>query len=55
MAKPLTDLTRKGSNSHDWSAEAILAFEALKSTFASPQILSHPNPGLPFVLKVDAF
>lgn len=54
LAKPLTDLTRKGSNFQVWPLEAIRAFEALKSAFVSAPILSHPNPGLPFVLEVDA-
>lgn len=52
LAKPLTDLTRKACGPHDWLAEAIKAFEALKSAFASALMLSHPNPGLPFVLEI---
>ncbi|CAN2389180.1 K02A2.6-like, partial [Pristimantis euphronides] len=35
IAKPLTDLTIKGSNVTDWSREAVIAFQNLKQAFTS--------------------
>ncbi|XP_075449336.1 uncharacterized protein LOC142490799 [Ascaphus truei] len=51
---PITTLTKRGADPSSWSVTAKEAFESLKKAFVSAPILTHPDPGLPFTLEVDA-
>ncbi|MGL4418137.1 MAG: RNase H-like domain-containing protein [Plesiomonas shigelloides] len=37
-----------------WLPEALAAFQHLKESFTSAPILHHPDPDMPFIVKVDA-
>ncbi|WP_410482765.1 ribonuclease H family protein, partial [Salmonella sp. S090_02723] len=54
IAKPLTDLTRKGADLLHWPPEAVQAFEVLKKCFISAPVLVQPNQMEPFIVEVDA-
>jgi hypothetical protein len=53
IAKPLTDLTKKGI-SFQWTAAADRAFTALKSAITQAPLLKHVDPSMPFTLETDA-
>lgn len=50
---PITQLTEQNLR-FCWNPEAQDAFKTLKKPFISALILSHPDPWLPYTLKVDA-
>ncbi len=47
-------MTKHSTSRLTWSAEALLAFQELKTRFTSTPILHHPDPIIPFVVEVDA-
>ena len=53
IAEPLTRLTKKGTK-FCWTADAQLAFEALKKALLEASILAFPQPGLPVYVDTDA-
>ncbi|CAJ0935819.1 unnamed protein product [Ranitomeya imitator] len=54
VAKPLTDLTKKGADLVNWSSAAVEAFQELKRRFSSAPVLCQPDVSLPFQVEVDA-
>ncbi|CAJ0940100.1 unnamed protein product [Ranitomeya imitator] len=54
IAKPLTDLTKKGADVVNWSSAAVEAFQKLKCRFSSAPVLCQPDVSLPFQVEVDA-
>ncbi|CAJ0949880.1 unnamed protein product, partial [Ranitomeya imitator] len=54
VAKPLTDLTKKGADVVNWSSAAVEAFQELKRRFSSAPVLCQPDVSLPFQVEVDA-
>ncbi|CAJ0949505.1 unnamed protein product [Ranitomeya imitator] len=54
IAKPLTDLTKKGADVVNWSSAALEAFQELKCRFSSSPVLCQPDVSLPFQVEVDA-
>ncbi|CAJ0965298.1 unnamed protein product [Ranitomeya imitator] len=54
IAKPLTDLTKKGADVVNWSSAAVEAFQELKRRFSSAPMLCQPDVSLPFQVEVDA-
>ncbi|CAJ0923113.1 unnamed protein product [Ranitomeya imitator] len=54
IAKPLTDLTKKGADLVNWSSAAVEAFQDLKRRFSSAPVLCQPDVSLPFQVEVDA-
>ncbi|XP_069832300.1 uncharacterized protein [Dendropsophus ebraccatus] len=54
IAKPLTDLTRRGADMENWTPEAMLAFDKLKTCFSTAPVLIQPDFELPFIVEVDA-
>ena len=54
VVKPLTDMTRKGSDFSKWSHAAKTAFTSLKERFTSAPILVQPDVSLPFIVEVDS-
>ncbi|CAJ0922466.1 unnamed protein product [Ranitomeya imitator] len=54
VAKPLTDLTKKGADVVNWSSAAVDAFQELKRRFSSAPVLCQPDVSLPFQVEVDA-
>ncbi|CAJ0945435.1 unnamed protein product [Ranitomeya imitator] len=54
IAKPLTDLTKKGADVVNWSSAAVEAFQELKRRFSSAPVLCQPDISLPFQVEVDA-
>ncbi|CAJ0935773.1 unnamed protein product, partial [Ranitomeya imitator] len=54
IAKPLTDLTKKGADLVNWSSAAVEAFQELKHHFSSAPVLCQPDVSLPFQVEVDA-
>ncbi|MFO0000099.1 MAG: RNase H-like domain-containing protein, partial [bacterium] len=54
VLQPLTDLLRGNPKVLAWSAEAAAAFIAAKAALVSVVLLSHPAPGAPISLAVDA-
>ncbi|CAJ0931673.1 unnamed protein product [Ranitomeya imitator] len=54
IAKPLTDLTKKGADLVNWSSAAVEAFQELKRHFSSAPVLCQPDVSLPFQVEVDA-
>ncbi|CAJ0933573.1 unnamed protein product [Ranitomeya imitator] len=54
IAKPLTDLTKKGADVVNWSSAAVEAFQELKGRFSSAPVLCQPDVSLPFQVEVDA-
>ncbi|XP_073398678.1 uncharacterized protein [Dendrobates tinctorius] len=54
IVKPLTDMTRKGSDFSNWSEAALNAFSSLKDCFAKAPILSQSDASQPFIVEVDA-
>jgi len=53
IAEPLTRLTKKGTK-FCCTADAQLAFEALKKALLEAPILAFPQPGLPAYVDTDA-
>ncbi|CAJ0938188.1 unnamed protein product, partial [Ranitomeya imitator] len=54
IAKPLTDLTKKGADVVNWSSAAVETFQELKRRFSSAPVLCQPDVSLPFQIEVDA-
>ncbi len=54
VLQPLTDLLRGNPKVLAWSAEAAAAYIAAKAALVSVVPLSHPAPGAPISLAVDA-
>ncbi|CAJ0938719.1 unnamed protein product, partial [Ranitomeya imitator] len=54
VAKPLTDLTKKGADVVNWSSAAVEAFQELKRRFSSAPVLCQPDVSLLFQVEVDA-
>ncbi|CAJ0945894.1 unnamed protein product, partial [Ranitomeya imitator] len=54
VAKPLTDLTKKGADVVNCSSAAVEAFQELKRRFSSAPVLCQPDVSLPFQVEVDA-
>ncbi|CAJ0964416.1 unnamed protein product [Ranitomeya imitator] len=54
IAKPLTDLTKKGADVVNWSSAAVEAFQELKRRFCCAPVLCQPDVSLPFQVEVDA-
>ncbi|CAJ0929331.1 unnamed protein product, partial [Ranitomeya imitator] len=54
VVKPLTDLTKKGTDVTNWSSAAVSAFQELKRRFTSAPGLRQPDVSLPFQVEVDA-
>ncbi|CAJ0955438.1 unnamed protein product [Ranitomeya imitator] len=54
IAKPLTDLTKKGADVVNWPSAAVEAFQELKRRFSSAPVLCQPDVSLPFQVEVDA-
>ncbi|GAA0165657.1 hypothetical protein LIER_21001 [Lithospermum erythrorhizon] len=52
LAKPLTNLLRK--DAFQWTNEASLAFESLKSAMTNTPVLALPNYSLTFIVETDA-
>ena len=52
IAKPLTDLTRKGK--FQWNQDAQAAFEILKEKLSNAHVLALPNFEEPFIVETDA-
>ncbi|CAJ0965986.1 unnamed protein product [Ranitomeya imitator] len=55
VAKPLTDLTKKGADVVNWSSATVEAFQELKRRFSSAPVLCQPDVSLPFQVEVDAY
>ena len=53
ISKPLVNLTRK-TQPWEWTESQALAFQELKSKFATGPILQMPDPAKPFLLETDA-
>ncbi|CAJ0942336.1 unnamed protein product [Ranitomeya imitator] len=54
IARPLTDLTKKGADLVNWSSAAVEAFQELKRRFCCAPVLCQPDVSLPFQFEVDA-
>ncbi|CAJ0957352.1 unnamed protein product, partial [Ranitomeya imitator] len=54
IARPLTDLTKKGADLVNWSFAAVEAFQELKRRFCCAPVLCQPDVSLPFQVEVDA-
>ena len=54
ITAPLTSLLKAKPKSLQLNSEADAAFSLLKKAFATTPILTLPDPGLPFVVEVDA-
>ncbi|KAI2644670.1 Transposon Tf2-6 polyprotein [Labeo rohita] len=52
-AAPLTALTKPSHGAFHLTPEAIQAFKTLCNLFTTAPVLTHPNPGKPFVVEVD--
>ncbi len=54
MVRPMVDLTKK-AREFKWDESCQLAFERLKATLVSPEIMGYPmQNGGDFILDVDA-
>lgn len=53
-AAPLTSMTKRSTSRLSWNPEVLLVFQELKTRFTSSPILHHPDPGIPFIVEVDA-
>jgi RNase H-like domain found in reverse transcriptase len=53
MAPPLSNLTKK-KVSFNWIELHEVAFDALKTSFATAPVLKLPDPTKPYVVKTDA-
>jgi hypothetical protein len=53
IAKPLTDLTKKGTSFY-WNDQENAAFLGLKKAFSEADILRHADPTRPYTLETDA-
>jgi hypothetical protein len=53
VAAPISALLKK-NRKFQWTPEAQLAFESLRTSFTTASILRHFNPSLPVVLETDA-
>lgn len=54
IACSLTSMVKKGQPQLKWSSFATNTFQQLKEHFTTAPILHHPDPSLPFMVKVDA-
>ncbi|XP_075207996.1 uncharacterized protein LOC142312895 [Anomaloglossus baeobatrachus] len=54
IAKPFTDLTRKGVDLQNWPQTAVQAFLEMKDWFMSAPVLVQPNLKAQFIVEVDA-
>ncbi|KAL0168998.1 hypothetical protein M9458_037220, partial [Cirrhinus mrigala] len=54
LSAPLTSLIHQKSKTLSWTPEARQAFQDLKQDFCAAPALTHPDPDLRFVVKVDA-
>ncbi|KAI2645678.1 Transposon Tf2-6 polyprotein [Labeo rohita] len=54
IASPLTSMLKGKPKTLTWTPKATQAFQQLKQAFITAPILAHPDPQLPFVVKVDA-
>ncbi len=54
LTAPLATLLCGKPKSLSWSSNAHEAFNSLKTAFSTAPILRHPDPHVPFVVKVDA-
>lgn len=54
MSAPISSLTKRSEGPFSWKEEADRAFKTLKLCFSSAPILTLPDPGLPFIVEVDA-
>ncbi|KAK3540836.1 hypothetical protein QTP86_002347 [Hemibagrus guttatus] len=54
VARPLTSLLKGKLRKLAWPDPAQGAFIRLKSSFTTAPILRHPDPAIPFVIKLDA-
>lgn len=54
ISAPITDLISTSESKFQWSQQAQLAFEKLKSALSSAPILSHPNFNERFYIQCDA-
>ncbi|CAJ0947694.1 unnamed protein product [Ranitomeya imitator] len=54
IAKPINDLTKKGSHTVQWSPEAAKAFEHLKERSSSAPVFIVTDETKPFLVEVDA-
>ncbi|KAK3526593.1 hypothetical protein QTP70_030729 [Hemibagrus guttatus] len=50
----LTNLLRNKPKSLSWTPADTQAFDTLKTAFTTAPLLAHPDPDLPFIVKVDA-
>lgn len=53
IAKPLTDLTKKGQR-YDWTSECEIAFQTLKQHLTTAPVLSLPDFSQSFIIQTDA-
>ena len=53
VAHPLTGLTKKGVR-FKWGEKCQAAFDLLKTTLLSPEVMAYPNQVGTFVLDTDA-
>ncbi len=54
LTAPLTTMLRGKTKSLSWSPDAHEAFQHFQEAFSTAPILHHPDPRVPFVVKVDA-
>ncbi|KAI2652427.1 Transposon Tf2-6 polyprotein [Labeo rohita] len=54
ITSSLTNLLKGHPKTLYWTTDANTAFEMLKKAFTQAPLLTHPDPDLPFVVKVDA-
>ncbi|KAL0161252.1 hypothetical protein M9458_044977, partial [Cirrhinus mrigala] len=54
ITAPLTSLLRGKPKHLTWNPAALKAFQRLKTIFSTTPLLHHPDPELPFMVKVDA-
>ncbi|KAL0165965.1 hypothetical protein M9458_037809, partial [Cirrhinus mrigala] len=54
ITSSLTNLLKGHPKALIWTSEASTAFQTLKQAFTQAPLLTHPDPDLPFVVKVDA-
>lgn len=53
LAQPLTSLLKKNAP-FSWTSTTRQSFDSIKQSFASEQILAHPNPDQQYIVEVDA-
>ncbi|XP_058614801.1 uncharacterized protein LOC131529211 [Onychostoma macrolepis] len=55
LTASLTSMLRSKPKSLSWSLDAHEAFQHLKEAFSMAPVLRHPDPQVPFAVKVDAW